>query len=228
MTALAPLPELPGPEETQRLVRARAAVITGLERDYNNPEREKEIADLTVRTLGRTIRGPQGWSASLLGNTIVESVNPVTPYLLLDVLPSLCDWWERMALQAVRDCPPPDNVRLPQAGGRKMTRSIREGYDRWDIFVLDGRDLGNLHLPMEFTFNGQARNRDITWPFAPPDLIDPMAESIKEALGTQQVTFPGLRMPRREQPWPAMEIQGRKRWRGQRVFRQWREQQTRS
>ena len=227
MTAPAPLPELPGPEQTQRLVRARAKLIAELEARHDQPELEREIVDLTVRTLGRTIRGPQGWSASLLGNTIVQSVNPLTPYLLLDVLPPLCDWWQRMATEAVGDCPPPDNVRLPRAGGRRMTRSIREGYDRWDIFVLDGRDLGNLHLPMEFTFNGQARNRDITWPFAPPDLIDPMVESIKEALGTQQVTFPGLRMPRRERPWPAMETQGRKRWGGQRIFRKWREEPAR-
>ena len=172
----------------------------------------------------RTVEGNHGWKATLIGRLFERPSGIHIPYhLLSDILTPLCDWWEETARDAVIDCPPPENVHYPHPGkdGRsRMIQTISEGYDRWDTLVFDNRDWGNLHLPMEFTFNGKAKVSDTIWPFAPPTLINLMTEAIKTALGTQEPTNQSLhRRPR--PPWPANLIDGRKNWHTQRLYEDW-------
>lgn len=218
------LPSLPGTEESHALVRGRISSLPHLPNYYRHSRvRYQEAERRAIDALGRTIESKYGWKATLLGNTVVESGDLGVPYLLLDILAPLCDWWEEMAYDAVMDCPPPENVRYPKMdrhGRSRMIRTIREGYDRTDYFIFDDIDWGSLHLPMKFTFDGKALVRDTIWPFAPPDLIDPMAARISAALGSQLISYSGGRK-RKERLWTGSVIQGRSNWANRRVYMHW-------
>ena len=71
-----------------------------------------------------------------------------------------------------------------------MIQTISEGYDRWDTLVFDNKDWGNLHLPMEFTFNGKAKVSDTIWPFAPPHPHQPDDRSHQD-----RPRHPGIHQP---------------------------------
>ena len=217
-----PMPQLPEPPEALELVRSRVASIPRGVTRGQDPAREAE--ELAIRTLARSIEGRHGWNANLLGTTIMESGNFLTPYFIMDILIPLCDWWLQMAREAVENCPAPDEVRLPHVGrdGRtRMVNTIQEGYSRWDTLLVDGHYIGNLHLPMTLTFEGQASANNIIWPFAPPALIDPMVESIQAALGIRKTRGRTDRQPRQPVMWAARDVNGRKNWRGRRLLEDW-------
>ena len=203
-----PMPTLPGPEETQSWIRQRIA-----ESDHSNHPAN--------HTLSRTIEGKHGWKAILFGQ--ISSHQTGLPYILSDLFLPLCDWWEEMAYEAVLNCPPPENVRYPATtkdGRSRMINTIKAWYEPWDIFIFDDKDCGNLHLPMDFTFEEQAPVSDIIWPFNPRALIDPMVSSVQDALGSQQFTgYAGRR--RTDQLWKANHVLGRRNWKKVRIFEDW-------
>ena len=215
-------PQLLETEETHALIRQRIATLPE-QSQRGGWVNEPDFVEAAVDTLGRSAVGKHGWKATLLGDTIIRSGSFGTPYLLMDILPPLCDWWEEMANEAILNCPAPENVRYHRRdryGRRRMKNTVRDGYDRWDVLLFDDQDWGNLHLPMLFTFDGKASVGDTLWPFDPTTLIDPMVERIQAALGTQPFTgWDGRK--RKVRPWAAEEIGGRKSWTKRRIYEDW-------
>ena len=214
-------PRLPDTEETHDLIRQRIATIP----DHSHEEdrvQDPGIVEIASEALARSVEGDYGWKATLLGNTTIDNIGASgTPYLLMDILSPLCDWWEDMAREAILNCPPPENVIYPKRPNRgEMKTAIRDGYDRFDIFTFDDRNVGNLHLPMAFTFNGRANISDTLWPFDPTTLIDLMVEQIQAALGLQPFTdWDGRQI--KVKPWGANYVGGRRNWQKLRIFEDW-------
>ena len=218
---LAPMPALPDPDKAISLIRARIAYLDELD-PWDEWQNEVRIEKEVQSNLGRTIQGKHGWKADLLSRNI-RSGDCTTAYILLDILPPLCDWWEEMARDAVMNCPPPENVRCPdplKTGRTAKIRTITEIYDRWGTVIFEDGDQGNLHLTMQFSFQGEAKISNTIWPFAPPDLIDPMVKSIQTLLGTH--SYRDLYGRRRTaKVWPAAIIDGRTNWANQRLYEDW-------
>lgn len=219
-TTLTPMPEMPGPEEAWEMVRARVRSLPGGQGWEEHPR----VREAALSTLARTITGRHGWTAELLGNAALFYGNTSVPYLVMDLLIPLCDWWAENARAAVLDCPPPENPRYPAVnrnGRSRMIRTLREGYNRWDTFLFDDEDFGNLNLAMAFSFRAQAKAQDTVWPFAPPGLIEPMARALKRAMGQQEFFPEGGGPTRRASPWPAREREGRRSWKNRRTYEDW-------
>ena len=116
---LKPLPILPGPEETHRLIRQRMATLPkGSNTLGGRPVDQTPIPP--IKPMTRTVEGNHGWKATLIGRLFERPSGIHIPYhLLSDILTPLCDWWEEAARDAVMDCPPPENVRYPPCGQRR-------------------------------------------------------------------------------------------------------------
>ena len=220
---LKPLPALPGPDETHRLIRARIADLPENQPKSGWQNQEHPRIPNTI-PLTKTIQGNHGWTATLVGSRFERTGRINIPnHLLAEILKPLCDWWEEAARNAVMDCPAPENVRYPAVmkdGSSRMIHTVSETYDRWDILIFDDKDWGNLHLPTTLAFNGKANISDIIWPFAPPTLINPMAEAIRNALGTQ-IRTDYLQRQHAQAPWHASTVDGRRNWNTQRLYEDW-------
>ena len=208
------LPELPGPSEATDLVRARIVEKRQHEHNAGISQVDTRIHEAYLR-LPRRIDGENGWAASLMADTNGAAGYITNLYLVSDLLAPLADWWEETVTPAVNKCPPPEGVILPAFGGVNVDR-IKEEYDRWDIFIFDNEDLGNLHVGMAMEFNGRAKQGDIIWPVDPAQLMEVMTNRLQAALGIQKMTILGR--TRTARPWSAAEVHGRKNWGKARIF----------
>ena len=156
-----PLPEMPAGAEMLRLISER------LSRTPLGGDGRRE----------RTVRGENGWEATLISR----------PHdLLPEVMDPLAEWWEATVRDAVLECPEPRNGRRrdPEGRGRnRIRRTLEESAAISGDIVLGPVGFLNAGFQTMIAWDGNAEKGAVTWPFDVIAVSRVMNEAVRGVFG---------------------------------------------
>ena len=203
MPALPPPPPLMPAELIIDTAVTKLAAYERYERTTpGNDQDSRDIRELQERRGDRpfrTVRGENGWSATLFGTGPASPIlAPWAEYIFLETLKELAAWWEDAVRDAVAQCPEPENGarQSPNKNGNPRFSRIahREFRATGDLWLPPDGDARTFSIYASMDWDGKAAPTDIIWPFDIAMTTNAVAETLRDALGTVRVrNGPGLR-----------------------------------